>query len=492
MAGGTGRLDPLPAAPGVQPSALPEPSADTDPRDRRRRLRTALGLTGALLLGAILRIALLPLPGSPDVGSWKAWSFAAATDVTSIYGVGGNPPERRLIQWRGIKSTTEYPPLALYELAVVGRLYSAINPAYPDSAVLTSLVKSPGIVAELALVIALLTWGRRVLGDAVAIWVAVAIWLNPAIILNGAALGYLDAQMAVPALLALVAAGAGLPALAGALTAVAVLTKAQALFIAPVVLFAAIDIKFRLARDADASKPPPKPVFVLGWFLIGGALAGAAIVLPIAVRGAWPSMVQAISRLAAHDMLSGNALNAWWLVTWVVRAAYALHLGWFAAFTMPVRILGRSRFMEIGYPDPKLIGTAIVALLIGWRLWRTRDGLPLAGWAATAGWCVFAYFMFGAQVHENHLYLAVPFFALAAGLDRRLRPLFYALSAIVAINMYVFYGLSEGWPPLVNRAWTVVDLTVVLSVINLGVFFWVTAETTGPPPNARNWDVEED
>jgi hypothetical protein len=471
---------------------MPGQSADIEPIARQRRLRTALGITGALLLGATVRIALLPLPGSPDVGSWKAWSFAAATDATSIYGVGGNPPERRLIHWRGIKSTTEYPPLAIYELAVVGRVYGAIDPAYTDTALLTSLVKVPGLVAELALVVALLTWGRRVLGDQPAVWIAVAIWLNPAVILNGAALGYLDAQMAVPAVLALVAAGAGRPALAGALTAVAVLTKAQALFIAPVVLFAAVDIKFRLARANDSSKRTPKPLFVLGSFLLGGMLVSAAIVLPIVVRGAWPSMVQAISRLAAHDMLSGNALNAWWLVTWIVRALYALDLGWFRALTMPVRILGRSRFMEIGFPDPKLIGTAIVALLIGWRLWRTRAGLPLSGWAATAGWCVFAYFMFGAQVHENHLYLAVPFFALAAGLDRRLRGLFYAVSAIVFVNMYVFYGLSEGWPPLINRAWTVVDLTVVLSLINLGAFFWITAETTGPARDARNWDVEED
>ena len=443
-------------------------------------------VAGALLLGASIRLALLPLPGSPDVGSWKAWSFAASHDVTSIYGVGGNPPERRLINWRGIKSTPEYPPLALYELAAAGRVYAAIEPAYDDSPLLTALVKGPGLLAELGLVMALLTWGRRVLGDGPAAWTAVAIWLNPAVILNGAALGYLDAQMAVPAVLALVAAGAGRPALAGVLMAVATLTKAQALLVAPVVLLAAIDIGSRLAKSEKRTRRS----FVA--FLLGAAVTTVVILLPIVVRGAWPSMVQAIGRLAAHDMLSFNALNAWWLVTWVVRAMDALDRGWLRAFTMPVQILGRSRFMEIGFPDPKLIGTAIVLLLIGWRLWRSRTGQSLASWAITAGWCVFAYFMFGAQVHENHLSLAVPFFALAAGLDRRLRGPFYTISAIVALNMYVFSGLSEGWPPLINRAWTVVDLTVVLSLISLGAFFWITAETVGPPPGARTWDVEEE
>jgi ALG6/ALG8 glycosyltransferase family protein len=465
---------------------------------RRRHVGTALVIPG-FILGAILRVALLPLPGTPDVGSWKAWSFAASIDATSLYGVGGTPPERRLIRWRGITSTTEYPPLGLYELAVAGRVYAAIDPAFADSRVLTVLVKMPGILAEMAIVFALVVWGRKVLGAQAAIWAALAIWLNPAIILNGAALGYLDAQMAAPALLAFVAAGAGRPALAGALTAAAVFTKAQALFVAPVILFTALqaltgkkDFGFQVVRSGDSAERQPGVSAVLGWFFLGGAIASAAIVLPIILRGAWPNMVQAISRLTAHNMLSGNALNAWWLVTWAVRALYALDLGWFRAFTMPVRILESSRFIAIGYPDPKLIGTAIVALWIGWGLWRSSSGRTLAGWAATAGWCVFAYFMFGAQVHENHLYLAVPFFALAAGLDRRFRGPFYAISAISALNMYVFYGLGEGWPAIISRSWTVVDLTVVLSLISLAAFFWATAETAGAGPEARNWDAEED
>ena len=450
------------------------------------------------ILGAIIRMVLLPLPGTPDVGSWKTWSFAASTDATSLYGVGGNPPQRRLMNWRGIQSTTEYPPLALYELAVAGRVYAAIDPSFADSRVLTVLVKMPGILAEMAVVFALVVWGRKVLGAQAAIWIALAIWLNPAVILNGAALGYLDAQMAAPALLALVAAGAGRPALAGALTAAAILTKAQALFVAPVILFTAVqaltgrkDFGFKVVRSGDAGKRP-RALAVLGSFFLGGAITGALIVLPIILRGAWPSMVQAVGRLAAHDMLSGYALNAWWLVTWVVRAVYALDLGWFRAFTMPVRILESTRFVEIGFPDPKLIGTAIVALWIGWGLAISSGGKTLAGWAATAGWCVFAYFMFGAQVHENHLYLAVPFFALAAGLDRRFREPFYAVSAIAALNMYVFYGLGEGWPAIIKRSWTVVDLTVLLSLISLVAFFWVTAETAGKGPEARNWDKEEE
>jgi hypothetical protein len=58
--------------------------------------------------------------------------------------------------------------------------------------------------------------------------------------------------------------------------------------------------------------------------------------------------------------------------------------------------------------------------------------------------------------------------------------------------MYMFYGLSEGWPPVIGRRWTIVDLTVILSVMNLVIFVWVTSETAGVGPEARNWDVEEE
>jgi hypothetical protein len=417
-----------------------------------------------ILAGAAIRGAALPLPGSPDVDSWKIWTFVGATDATGFYGVGGHPPERRVLRWRGGAGTTEYPPLALYELAGVGRIYRAIDPLYNDTSTLTALVKMPAFAAELFFVVVMLTWGRRIMGAQAAVWVALAVWLNPAMILNGAVLGYLDPQMAIPAALSLLAASAGAPIAAGAFVALATLTKPQALFVVPFVMLAA------LHRERIAN-----------WRAFAGTMAGglaatAAILLPIVARGAWPNMVQAMSRLAAHDMLSGQATNAWWLVTWVVRARAGLQQGWWAAFTMPVKILGITRFMEIGYPNPKIIGTSIVVLAWLYAMWRLRRGRTPAAFALGAAWSVFAYFMFGAQVHENHLLLAVPVSAVAAGLDPRLRSFFFVLTAICAANMYVFYGLGAGYPPPFSRSITIVDLTVVLSIMNAILFAWMTVE----------------
>ena len=415
-------------------------------------------LLAALIVGAVIRAVLLPSPGTADVGSWKSWSFQGSRDTTGLYGVGGTPPERGLIRWNEIVGTTEYPPLAIYEMSAVGVVYRRIDRTYRDSPALTALIKTPGLIAELAFVIVMLTWGVGALGAGPARWIALAFWLNPAVILNGSALGYLDAQMAVPAALALLAVASGRPALGGVLAAAAIMTKAQALFVMPVLLLALLRQQ-RVAFTRATVR-----------FSTAGIVTAIALVLPYVLRGAFWNMVQALGRLGAHDMLSGNALNVWWLITWLVRAVYALELGWFTSFTMPVRILGSNRFVELGFPSPKPIGAAIVIGVVVWGFWRLRSTRSSASWFFYAGWIVLAYFMFGAQVHENHAYLAIPCLAVAAGLEARWRTFFWLVSALVAFNMYVFYGLGEGWPPLINRRWTVIDLTVLASFAALALF----------------------
>jgi Gpi18-like mannosyltransferase len=254
-----------------------------------------------LVAGVILRVLVVTSPGTPDVHTWKSWSHAASTEPLGLYGVGGTPPERRLLVWGEIKGTTEYPPVALYELAAAGRVYRAIDPDFADSPWLTVLVKAPGLLAECLFVCALLVVGPRLLGQQPAQWMALALWLNPAVILNGAALGYLDTQMALPAAAALIALIIGRPVWAGVFIAVAVFTKPQALFVGPALLLA-------LSRQTRVAIVP-----ALTRFGAAGLLTTAAILLPILLNGAWSNMVQAVSRVASHDMLSGYAMNVWWL-----------------------------------------------------------------------------------------------------------------------------------------------------------------------------------
>lgn len=422
-----------------------------------------------LIAGAILRGLVITSPGTPDVDTWKSWSAVAVSDPLGLYGVGGTPPERRLLRWGDIVGTTEYPPFGLYQLAVVGRAYRAIDPTFQDSVWLTVLIKAPGLLAESLLVLLLLTIGTRTIGSQPARWLAMAIWLNPALIVNGAALGYLDAQMAIPAAGAMIAVIAGSPAIAGVLIAIAVFTKPQALFVGPVLLLALtkqtrVDVRRALVR-----------------FSLAGASTAVLILLPIVLNGAWANMVQAISRMAAHNMLSGYAMNAWWVITWLVRSSYgAPVVGWYEAYTTPVRILQITRFVEVGYPNPKPMTALLAVALIGWGVWRYRRATDPATWAYVGGWTVFTYFLWSVQVHENHLYLAVPLLALAGALDARYRAAFYLVSALTALNMYLFYGLGPTMPSVIGRHWTVVDLSVFASLAACGVWLWLTIKPPVP------------
>jgi hypothetical protein len=97
-----------------------------------------------------------------------------------MYGVGGSPPIRGLVSWNGRETSVNYPPVFLYEYAVVGRLYRAVYPAYPDSAALLVAVKLPVLAASIGLTALLFLVVRHISGrDEPARWAALAYWLNP-------------------------------------------------------------------------------------------------------------------------------------------------------------------------------------------------------------------------------------------------------------------------------------------------------------------------
>lgn len=436
------------------------------------------------LLGAglLVRLAALPLPGTLDVSVWKIWAFAASTDHPArLYGVGGDPPERRALRYRGRFATVDYPPLALDVLAVAGRVYRAWRPHFPDGPLLSAAVKAPIVLADAMLAGILLALGRRLASEAAGRRLALAYWTMPAVVLAGAALGYLDALAALPAVGALLAGAAGGWGWAGALAAAAALTKVQGVLVWPALAWLA----WRRAGTRG-----------LGRWLAGLVLAGATIVAPVALAGALPNLVAALASLARHDMVSGNAANAWWIVTWVFRAWYDLDQGVWAAFTEPVRVLALSTVEELAHVSLRLPATVLAVLAAAWAVWhsgvarRGVDAVPLshdvARAAALGAWTVHAYFMLGAAVHENHLFLALPYALAASAVITDHVRIARALGAMQALNLFLFYGVSEsiGWLPPRSVP---LDPTVLLAVAGLVLFAWharVAARVLRPTPPA--------
>src|SRR5262249_43483248 len=124
----------------------------------------------------------------------------------------------------------------------------------------------------------------------------------------------------------------------------------------------------------------------------GAGIAAGMLGTPVVIRGAGANMVQAVSRKGAHDMLSGQAANVWWILTYVLRVKDVWdEWGPRAAIGQRLRILGISRAVALGYPNARLVGFSLLAIAVGvavWLAWRYR-GVAIT--AALCGWCAWAY-----------------------------------------------------------------------------------------------------
>ncbi|MFL6278960.1 MAG: hypothetical protein ACJ731_02515 [Vicinamibacterales bacterium] len=429
-----------------------------------------------LAVGLLIRLVALPLHGTEDVMVWKTWSYGALHQgVTTLYGVGGAPPVRGLVRWGDRSTTVDYPPVALYQLAAIGRIYQAFSPEFANTRWLNIAIKFPGVLAEIVLTWLLYALARRRYGPGPARWASIAYWANPASILSGAILGYLDPLIALPAVGSVSAAVMGAPVMAGALIAIACLTKAQAVFLVPVVALA--------AWNGATTKPASAAARLVG----AAAIVSFALVLPYLLIGAGRNLVQGVSSLLRHDMLSADAANVWWVFTYFMRASYAVaDMGWWAAWTMPMRILGISTIVKLGYTDPRPFATAAVLVVTLWALWHARRSHELSLLCALGAFIVHAYFVLGVAVHENHLFLAVPLLAFAACARPRLRRIHIAISGVVALNLFLFFGLGRGMPAP-PRMFTIVDSTVLLAAANCVLFVWhartFAAECRAPESN---------
>lgn len=414
-----------------------------------------------LVTVTLLRVAALPLSGTEDVEVWKLWSHAGKDDVLGMYGIGGTPPERRLLEFRGRYTTVDYPPAALYEVAMVGTAYAALFPDYPSDWRLNVAVKLPGFVAGLALTMLLYASVRRLTGSrAHAQWIALAFWANPATILNAEFLGYLDPLMMLPALTAIICLHLDRPVWAGALLALTLLTKPQGMLIAPAFVIAAWHTGG--VRRAITSG-------------VTCAVCLFAGVLPYILVGALPNMLVAFEGWQGRrDILAGYAANLWWIATWIERGYNMIpQFGFPGAYLQPVfRILAISSWMEMGLPNPRPIGTVLVVAACAWGIWRAHRSRALAVHASLAAFTVQAFFTLGVSVHEHHLMLAVPFLALAAALQPTFRGIFMAVSVSGALNMNLFYGLGRGVGWAVPRMITPIDASVLLAIANVGLLVW--------------------
>ena len=417
-----------------------------------------------MIVGALIRVVALPFPGTADVAIWKTWAYNASRDGASgLYGVGATaqmPEQYHLLHFEQYDAIADYPPLALYELGTAAWPLQAVRRGQIENGTaFTVLIKALPVVFEIGLCALLFVGLRRAWGEAPARWAVVVYWLNPAAVMNASVGGYLDVLFVLPAVGSLLAATGGSPAVAGGLIAASVLTKPQGIFIVPAVVLAVWNGRGHAGLIRAAA---------------GGALISAVVVAPFVAAGAWWNMVHGVASQAREIYLSMEGYNFWWTAGHGLWVAYAWQRGldpW-AVFMAPVERIPFVRAAAHGLPFLRVAGTMLALAGIAWGSYVGRRARDLSMLAAVGAFSVHVYAVLGAQVHENHLFAAMPLLVIAATTRRRFVPILAGVSAFLALSMmFYMFGAGESRHVL-SRSLTLVDTTLLLAVFNCGLFVW--------------------
>ncbi len=206
----------------------------------------------------------------------------------------------------------------------------------------------------------------------------------------------------------------------------------------------------------------------------GGALVSAAVLAPFVAAGAWWNMVHGVASQAREIYLSMEGYNFWWMAGHFLWVGYAWQRGldaW-SVFVGPVTRIPFVRAAAHGLPFLRVAGTMLALAGIGWGIFIGRRARELSLVAAVGAFSVHAYAVLGAQVHENHLFAAMPLLVIAAATRRRFVPMLAGVSAFLALSMlFYIFGDEEGrW--VLSRSFTLLDTTLLLAAFNCGLFVW--------------------
>ncbi|MGE3271317.1 MAG: hypothetical protein AB7P40_21390, partial [Chloroflexota bacterium] len=355
-------------------------------------------LLAVLLVGVVL-VYLLIAALSPgyvsDIGTNKVWGRHVAREgLHDVYRI-----------------STDYPPLLLYCFGLAGEIYERfVDPAFSEKAMLASqiytfLIKLPGIVFHPIVAASIYLLVRR-FGPGIAFGVAAAYAVNPAVAYDVAHLGQTDPVHSAFALLAVGALVNGQPLAAGALMALAALTKPQAWILLPIV---GMGLVFWYGRRG----------VIRG--TLGGLVTTVIMLLPWIVTNrlhhAWRFLDALETKSVMSQALTAQAHNLWWvptLVEWRFINDWEPLLG-----PITYRMAGLGMVLAL-----------VVLVIVKMRGLRPRDRLFSFIGLLTVGW-----FVVTVRAHENHLFMALPFLAVAWALDRRYGLVFVLVSASLLLNL---------------------------------------------------------
>ncbi|GAB4061729.1 NPCBM/NEW2 domain-containing protein [Uliginosibacterium sediminicola] len=381
-----------------------------------------------------------------DINDWVLWSKHLQTS-----GYAGLP--------------ANYPPVYVHWLWVIGCFASALHISIQPDLLLRLLVNAPDMLAQLGVL-----WVMARLLRAVSVtdcqWHALIALAacNPAIFMDGPLWGQVDMMFCLPLVIALVVLIEGCNLIAFfSLATLALLTKFQAICVAPVVL----PLLWHQRRSR-----------ALWLGLLPAAALGALLMLPYILAGSAGSMFSATYLKAASlfPVATFNGFNLWFLLGLNTRPDGIFLLD-YALTPQTWQILLTPKWLGIGL-------CALWDLMLLISSWRRNE--PSLHWrnfylAATG------FFLFLPGMHERYLLPAVVIALAAAALDMRRHGVAAVLLSFgAAANMFLVSPPSGFLlPHLVAALLLGLALVVVLQdhlarlpwqrVLSLPGWFWGAA-----------------
>ncbi len=384
-------------------------------------------VTAICALGIFIRLILSPLEGySFDVGVNQGWAKSAVQlGLAKSYSeqVDGN-------------MLPNYPPLSLMIFASTGHLYQFfVSPEYDKSLVENRVfIKFPSILADIITVVLLFlivaTWKGKKAG-----YIAAAVYaLHPAVIYDSAVWGQTDSLYTMFLVACIGALSLQWNVAAGALIALAFLTKTQAIILVPLVGF------ILMMRGWKA----------MGWSVMAAVVSATVILIPFIPDGGLQGIAKMyMDSIGYYPTASFNAYNLWWAL-----------LSDSATSVTDNQLI----FNLISYRNAGLVLFSYTYLWVLSHVWKHRKDLvsseqsiPRLFFASAV--VAYSFFLFNTEMHERYLF---PFVALATPI------LFLSRKSAwtyVGVSVLFFWNLLGVLPA------TAVDKTMYATFPALDVLF---------------------
>jgi hypothetical protein len=448
-----------------------------------------------IVLGLALRILLMPLPGTPDMLTNQLWAASVLDQGISRTYIFTDTDylTKACLYWRGLPyhsapvryhtelgtldHVPDYPPLSIFAFALSAALARQVQGGrLRTGGVLNACFNLLPVVCALATV--LILWRfveKEKLGQA---WPAVAaFWLNPVMILHTPVLGYVDAVFALVGFGSLLALYRRRYTESAILAALGCMIKPQGALVLPVLF---LTIWFDRERRLLIRSTLFFALFALLPFI------------PFIATGRALAAFRGTLQVVSVGFLSSQQANAWWLVSWILPAVLG---GGLATLREPVSmypVAELPRLLSLSFRGISLVLFAgyVVMTLYYLRRELLRGKRLAIFWAGALQ--IYGFTMLTLYPKENHLYA---FFVYALPLlvfsGRVFRKLYWALSAVFALNLFFFDGLGRGTEAAANalRFALGLDLTVVLSLVNVLLFVSIVLAPGWHFPATRNGDA---